>query len=87
MDCHETPEARCPNCGYLVDAATEWSDQSHKPEPNDISICFICGHISAFDDNMHLRELTDSEIVAIAGDNRVVQAMTALAKIKELDQG
>jgi len=77
----EMPPAECPNCGYVSDMAAA-IDENVKPSPNDISICINCGHLSAFTEDLKLRNLTDDEIKKVAGDQRVVKAMTALDHVK-----
>jgi hypothetical protein len=59
----------CPNCKTELDAHKEVANGLDiLPEPGDISVCVYCGHICAFDEDLELRDLTDKEIVDIAGD-------------------
>jgi len=62
-----TPEHVCLNCGSKLNARTA-VNHSDKASGGDISICFYCGHIMAYDADLTLRELTDEEMVKIAGD-------------------
>ena len=41
-----------------------------------------CRHLCAFAEDMDLRELTDDEVVAFAGDKRVLRAMKALGDLE-----
>ena len=41
-----------------------------------------CRHLCAFAEDMSLRELTDDEVVVVAGDKRVLRAMKALGDLK-----
>jgi len=54
-----------------------------QPSPGDVTLCIGCGHIMAFADDLSFRELTDQEIVAVAGDQRIVQAQALLASFKK----
>jgi hypothetical protein len=73
-------ESSCPNCGKRLDAALS-TEGGHKPSPGDITICLDCRHLCAFAEDMGLRELTDDEVVAVAGDKRVLRAMKALGDL------
>jgi hypothetical protein len=74
------PESSCPNCGKRLDSAVS-TEGDHKPSPGDITICMDCRHLCIFAEDMGLRELTDDEVVAIAGDKRVLRAMKALSDL------
>jgi hypothetical protein len=67
----------CVECGKPLDAATFLMDDKVKPNPGDISICFYCGHMTVFTDDMHRRELTPEEIHDIAGDPIMLQLQRA----------
>jgi hypothetical protein len=74
----DIPVSRCLDCGKILDAATDaFGDE--KPAPGDASICFHCGHIMAFADNLTLRPLTDEEIKQVAGDSKIIKVRTAIA--------
>ena len=75
------PESSCPNCGKQLDAALSTEDD-HKPSPGAFTICMDCRHLCAFAEDMGLRELTDDEVVAVAGDKRVLRAMKALSDLE-----
>lgn len=81
---HCVPEAHCLNCGQLIDAASElpFAD-SRAPEPGDISICLYCRHIMVYGEDLVPRELTDEEIVEIAGDRELVLLVTELKRFEE----
>ncbi|PWT75884.1 MAG: hypothetical protein C5B60_04750 [Chloroflexi bacterium] len=70
----------CPSCGYHITAGA-LAFGSNEPNEGDISICLKCGHLSAFDANKRLRPLTDDEMIAVAGDPRVIQLQKARAKV------
>lgn len=86
FDIRETrlPACHCLNCGVMLDAAT--SIQGYNPLETiakgytPISICSDCGHIMAYDKTMKFRELTDEEVISIAGDKEVL----AISKLAHL---
>jgi hypothetical protein len=48
-----TPSA-CPTCGTVLEASAPISGRV-EPRPNDISICFTCGAISQFNEDLTFR--------------------------------
>ena len=56
----DTPVDVCESCGKELDRAAHAADRV--PSPGDISICFRCGHLTAFDENLRHRPLTDEEL-------------------------
>jgi hypothetical protein len=64
-------ESHCTNCGMVVSAATG-IDSNAQPSPGDVTVCFECGHVMIFDDDLKVRDLTGDEIRMIAGDARIV---------------
>lgn len=67
----------CTNCGRRCDAASAVDDNT-RPKRGDVTLCIACGHIMVFGKDMRLRDPTGLEMIAIAGDKRVVRASTAL---------
>lgn len=57
------------------------------PAPGDITICLCCGHLMAFADDLSPRALTDAEMVAIAGDRRVLAVQHARGKVMNKGKG
>jgi hypothetical protein len=51
------------------------------PRLGDITVCFYCGHIMGFTDDLQLRELTDEEIHKVAGDPIVIKIQAARAAL------
>lgn len=66
----------CLGCGKILDAGTGIGHKS-KPRPGCISICLSCGHIQAYGAELKFRELNDEEILAIAGDQKILTIMRA----------
>jgi hypothetical protein len=72
----------CLNCGIEIDAATS---VGHKnlPQEGAIAICMICSHIMAYDEKIHLREMTDEECLTIAGDPEILFLINGLGSAKK----
>jgi len=70
-----TPESKCLNCGYVMDAATGFGPDN-KPSEGDIAICFRCGAVMAFGKDLKLRGLSDQEIARIEADSLLVRELS-----------
>ena len=66
----------CTACGKVLDGCSS-VDGEHKPKPGDITVCISCGHLMAFADDLTMRDLTDEEMHAIAGDPRIIAIQRA----------
>ena len=85
------PSTVCLGCGEKIDGATKVSgvgEDDSSPDPGSITVCLMCGHIQAYDDDLRLRELTPVEQLDIAGDPRIlaIQRARALTEPKERKQ-
>jgi hypothetical protein len=76
------PPSACLHCGKINDAALG-VDHDASPSPGDVTVCFYCGHIMVFGDDLLMRNPTDAEIHDIAGDPRVLAAQRALKGFHE----
>lgn len=76
----------CLACGKKLDASTS-TEGDHKPSPGDATVCLECAHLMMYADDMTLRELTDEEMIEIAGDPRILQAMKVVAAFKQFKEG
>lgn len=73
---HDVPRGHCINCGRKLPLASQLigdGDVVSAPEPGNITICFKCGHIMVFADDLSMRAPTDEEMRDIAGDPRIVE--------------
>ena len=77
-----TKPDRCLNCGHLIDGALAVGHENG-PRPGDVTICIDCGHIMAFGGNLRMRSLTDEEMIAVAGDRRIVMTQRAIAETRK----
>jgi hypothetical protein len=66
----KTPPTVCPKCGYVTDSLGQ-ADGDGVPRPGDVSLCLKCGHLTAFAEDLSLRELTDDERQAVAEDEDI----------------
>lgn len=85
MKCGESykqKESACLNCGYIMTHAFCVGEEAALPNPGDYTLCINCAHLMCFADDLSLRDLTDKEIVAIAGDRRLLVATKAIHKCK-----
>jgi hypothetical protein len=74
------PKNKCLNCKKALDSATGIGNEN-SPSPGDITVCLRCGHIMAFNKQLRFRKLTDEEIIAIAGDPRIIEFQRARGKV------
>lgn len=72
----------CLNCGAVFDGASS-IDHTNEPKPNDLAICIECGHIMMYDENFTFRQLTDTEIVEVAGLPEVLNAVEEASKFRK----
>lgn len=66
-------EHQCLSCGY-GNASFNALDGKSSPKPGDISLCLKCGHLMGFDEHSNLRELTEEEMLKIAGSKELMEA-------------
>jgi hypothetical protein len=76
----------CTNCGRINDSATHVGITEEKPRPGDFCICYRCQHVMVYDERLRLRELTDTEMIEIAGDPRLIRANNFLAEFKKQEE-
>lgn len=70
------PESNCSHCHKKLDRVTDpLYDQV--PTPGAITICMTCGHVMAFAEDMRLRELTEQEMMDIAGHKDILRIQKA----------
>jgi hypothetical protein len=81
-----TPKNKCLACGYVIDAASSTPDypDNPPPSPGDIALCLNCAHLHLFADDLTLRELTDAEMVEVAGDPEMLHAVEAIGRANRL---
>jgi hypothetical protein len=80
---HDMPLSTCTSCGLKLDAATGVAEDDHKgdivPDAGDFTVCINCGHLMIFNEDLTLRDLTDDEMIKVAGDKRLIAIQQARA--------
>jgi hypothetical protein len=79
------PRSACSACGYRIDAASAPAYRNTSPSSGDVSICLQCGHIMAFAEDLRLRDLTDAEMIEVAGDKALIEMQRARAHAAEME--
>jgi RNase P subunit RPR2 len=74
--------SKCTNCHKLIDSASTTSNAV--PKPRDITLCLYCGHIMVYTAKLKLRNPTDDEIIAIAGNPTLLKYQEAIAYARRL---
>jgi hypothetical protein len=79
------PQSLCLGCGTDLDAANAVAQplDMAMPRPGDFTVCIKCGHVMAFTETLTLREMTDTEMHAIAGDERLLIAQEIAAEYRK----
>ena len=54
--------AKCPDCGSKFNRSEHIRHNNAEPDPGDISICFCCGAVNLFDQDMNLEQCPDDEL-------------------------
>jgi hypothetical protein len=84
----KVPPSRCPSCGELNEMALGITPET-TPRPGSFSLCDCCGHIAVFADDLTVRNPTDEEMIAIAGNKQILIAQefrTWKARMKKYRQ-
>lgn len=66
----------------MPDAADTVSGNDKPPGVGDYTVCLYCSHLMIYGENMILRNLTDSEMVEIAGDPGLLEAQRFVAEYR-----
>ena len=75
------PESSCPDCGKLLDAATN-PETDDVPGPGDFGICIDCQGLHVFTETMGRRPPTEAELALLPLDmlTRYQRALTEVNK-------
>lgn len=82
-----TQPCHCLNCGHLVDAVSVVGDEEPTATPGDFTVCLYCGHVMALDDKLQLRELTDAEMIEVAGNPELLEVQRLVAAWRKDNEG
>lgn len=78
---HKIRPATCTNCGTELDGCASAADDD-MPGADDFTVCSECGHVMAYTAEMTLRDLTDAEMIELAGDPVLLAAQHECAAYK-----
>jgi hypothetical protein len=73
QDPNDVTESVCISCGKKLNAATSIDANNRPPDIGDFTICFYCGHIMVFGDELILRDPTVTEMWEIAGNKDLLK--------------
>lgn len=85
---HNLATNRCVECGRTNDMITQIEPDT-LPDPDDVSICWYCGHVALFNADRTLREPTVDECLQLHQDHgiRHLLALRSIARRMEADRG
>ena len=66
------PKGKCLNCGHKLDAATGIGI-NRRPEAGSISICFYCGAVAKFKEDLTLEGFTVEEIEELKKETEIIE--------------
>lgn len=70
MKTSDIPKAKCPVCGRVAEAATDFFKDA-TPKPGDFTVCCGCSAVLRFTPNMQMRLATLDEIKALPIETQV----------------
>ena len=65
---HDIPQTLCWHCDRLMDVATPMEDEGAVPDKGAVSLCFYCGAVCIFAEDLVLRAPTKDELDDLARD-------------------
>ncbi len=75
MTADKLPEAWCPTCRAIVDARTPIGTVAPRaPDAGDIGICFYCGAVNIYTDDLQLRSPTPDELAVLQQNPFIMKA-------------
>lgn len=54
------PPSPCPACQTMLDSATSLRDKKDKPDKHTLTVCFSCGELLRFDNDMKHERIPES---------------------------
>jgi len=74
---HKIKKSLCPFCEFPLDGASQVNGDN-LPKPRDVSVCYKCGNISVFDDDLNLRRPTPKEEREFESDQTIIETQKAV---------
>lgn len=75
----------CLGCGrqhHLHAQVMKHGDQPAAPSPGDCAVCFQCGYIMIYTDDIEFRKPTDEELAVIVADPRIGHMMREMREVR-----
>lgn len=72
---------KCTDCGVLTNAATDLQGDA-TPSKDDISLCFYCGAINQFDEDLNIVEMPEEVLEDIKANEPETYSLLIDAVIK-----
>lgn len=79
MTIHRSAPEPCPYCDKTLDANTDVTSGGTGPKPGDVGICWGCLRPLVFDENLHRRKPTLTEVAEI---DRHPHVQSAIARAR-----
>ena len=78
------PPTTCIECGTVNDSAAFASGPGVvRPREGNISMCFECGHLAIYNEDLSLREPTIDEMLKLAKDPKLQLVMAMRAEVQK----
>jgi hypothetical protein len=74
------PASDCLNCGRRLDGATGVGQNAH-PDAGSLSVCLYRGAVTAYDDDLRLRPLTEEEVKDIQADKPTFELLQRATRL------
>lgn len=71
-------ENQCRKCKTTLETTTALDSKTPAPTPGSLSICWYCGALALFDQDLKLRELTADEQADIEGNPKLQRILKGL---------
>lgn len=81
------PPSACPKCGDVHDAATAADLSDAVPESGDFTVCFNCGSINRFDDELHVQQVDQEALDSLDAETRemVLHASRSVERMRRFN--
>ena len=76
-------EDKCPSCLHRLNAATDPLTKIQVPHPGDFSVCFYCGQILRFDNELNVQRASEEDAAGLDPEKlRVLRELSRRFKEK-----
>lgn len=71
MPMSRVPESPCPNCGHVMNGATDPEDEDAVPVPGDATVCIDCAALLVFGPELQLGLMSPAHLLRLSHDERL----------------